>query len=158
MVKIYLETYIDAPIQRVFDLSRSIDAHIDAAGKTKEVPIGGVTSGLINLNETVTWSAVHFSVKQKLTVKIVEFESPHLFADQMIKGAFKSMYHKHKFLEHQEGTLMKDYFEFEAPLGFLGTIVEKLILKKYMTKFLLIRNEKLKSLAESDEWKEYLPN
>jgi len=157
MRKITLETKIRAPVERVFDLARSIDAHMDSASSTGETAISGKTSGLIDLGETVTWSAVHFGVRQRLTVEIVEFNRPHSFADKMVSGAFKSMFHRHEFEHSGNETLMKDHFEFEAPLGFLGVIAEKLILHNYMRRFLEVRNARLKALAEGNEWQEYLP-
>jgi hypothetical protein len=51
---------------------------------------------------------------------------------------------------------MKDHFEFEAPLGFVGALVEKLILFDYMRQFLEVRNARLKVLAEGNEWQQYL--
>ena len=156
MTKISLETRIKAPIGRVFDLSRSIDAHMDSASSTGETAIAGKTFGLIGLGETVTWSAVHFGVRQRLTVEIVTFNRPHSFADQMVSGAFKSMHHRHEFEASGDETLMKDHFEFEAPFGFVGALVEKLILFDYMRRFLEVRDARLKVLAEGNEWQQYL--
>tara|TARA_B100000674_G_C37408856_1_gene719740 strand:- start:11 stop:487 length:477 start_codon:yes stop_codon:yes gene_type:complete len=156
MVEIVLETRIRAPIERVFDLSRSIDAHLDSTSSTGERAIAGTTTGLIGLGENVTWSAVHFCIRQELTVEIVEFERPHLFADQMTDGAFKSMYHRHTFEACGDETIMRDHFAFEAPLGILGIIAEKLVLEWYMRRFLEIRNARLKVLAEGDEWLRFL--
>lgn len=51
---------------------------------------------------------------------------------------------------------MKDYFEFEAPLGVLGVLAEKLVLRKYMERFLTVRNETLKALAEGNQWRRFL--
>ncbi len=156
MVEIVFETRIRAPIERVFDLSRSIDAHLDSTSSTGERAIAGTTTGLIGLGQTVTWSAVHFCIRQKLTVEIVEFERPHLFADQMTDGAFKSMYHRHTFEAFGDETIMRDHFIFEAPLGILGIIAEKLVLEWYMRRFLEIRNARLKVLAEGDDWSRFL--
>ena len=158
MVVIELETRINAPIERVFDLSRSIDAHLDSTSATGERAVAGTTTGLIGLGETVTWSAVHFGVRQRLTVEIVEYDRPHTFADQMLNGAFKSMHHRHTFEEVDDGTLMRDCFTFEAPLGFLGTIAEKMVLASYMRRFLETRNARLKDLAEGDDWAQFLPD
>ena len=66
MPKINLTTTIDAPIERVFDLARSIDLHKLSTKKTNEEAVNGKTSGLIELGETVTWRAKHFNVYQKL--------------------------------------------------------------------------------------------
>ena len=156
MTEIILETRIRAPIERVFDLSCSIDAHIDAASSTGEQAIAGTTSGLIGMGETVTWSAVHFGIRQHLTVEIIEFDRPHAFADRMTSGAFKSMHHRHEFEATGDETVMRDQFTFEAPLGILGVIAERLVLESYMRRFLEERNARLKALAEGDGWKAFI--
>jgi ligand-binding SRPBCC domain-containing protein len=93
MPLIELETRIDAPIERVFDLARSIDAHMASTKGSSEKAVAGCTSGLIGDGETVTWEATHFGVKQRLSVRVTKFDRPHLFEDEMIRGAFASMSH-----------------------------------------------------------------
>ena len=156
MPLIKLETKIDAPVERVFDLARSIDLHKLSTKGTKEEAIAGRTSGLIELNETVTWSAKHFGLYQKLTVRVTEFNKPQLFADIMIKGTFKRMKHIHRFEKIETGTKMIDEFEYESPLRILGQIADSLFLKRYMTKFLKNKNEELKQVAEGNEWERIL--
>ncbi|MCW3110112.1 MAG: cell division protein [Segetibacter sp.] len=156
MAKIYLETFINAPIERVFDLARSIDLHKLSTKGTKEEAIGGRTTGLIELNETVTWRAKHLGIYQTLTVVVTQFDRPNLFADKMIKGAFASMEHIHKFGKINAGTNMTDIFEFTSPLGFFGRLAETIFLKAYMEKFLIAKNQELKSIAEGDKWKELI--
>jgi hypothetical protein len=51
---------------------------------------------------------------------------------------------------------MIDKFEFTSPLGFLGKLVDHLILKNYMTKFLQERNQVIMEFAETEKWKEVL--
>ena len=109
---IRLETYIKAPIERVFDLSRSIDLHKISTAQTKEEAIAGVTSGLIDLEEWVTWKAKHLGVTQKLTSKITAFEAPHYFADEQVKGAFKSFKHEHYFEEYRLRFYRALHYEF----------------------------------------------
>ena len=156
MATIHLETFIDAPIDRVFDLARSIDLHKLSTKGTKEEAIAGRTTGLINLNESVTWKAKHFGIYQKLTVVVTQFERPKMFVDKMINGAFSSMEHTHKFEVVGTQTKMIDIFLFNAPLGFLGRLAEMLFLKAYMTNFLVTKNKELKSVAESNKWQELL--
>jgi ligand-binding SRPBCC domain-containing protein len=71
---------------------------------TNEEAIAGKTSGLIELNESVTWKAKHFGFYQLLTSKITEFENPDYFVDEMV-GAFKWFKHKHSFTTHDDKTL-----------------------------------------------------
>ncbi len=152
MVKIELETLIEAPIERVFDLARSIDLHKSSTKKTNEEAVAGKTAGLIEFGETVTWRAKHFGLYQKLTVQVTAFDKPNVFEDRMIKGAFKHMRHVHRFSQLDSSTKMIDEFEFTSPFGLLGKLANQLFLKKYMTTFLIEKNLELKRVAESEDW------
>ncbi|MEZ4309048.1 MAG: hypothetical protein R3F14_13505 [Polyangiaceae bacterium] len=46
-----ITTLIAAPVERAFDLSRSIDLHTVSTAETGETAVAGVTSGLIGLGE-----------------------------------------------------------------------------------------------------------
>ncbi|MDN3692222.1 SRPBCC family protein [Chryseobacterium tructae] len=149
MSRIYLKTLINADIQIVFDLARNIDLHQQSTSRTHEKAIAGRTSGLIEEHETVTWRAKHLGVYQTLTTKIISMKKPDQFTDKMQKGAFKSLHHQHIFKRVGGKTLMIDVFDFESPLGIIGKIFNTLYLKSYLTKFLLERNQLIKTVAES---------
>ena len=156
MPVIELTTVIRARRERVFDLARSIDAHQHSTAATEERAVAGVTRGLIGLGDEVTWEARHFGVRQRLTVRVTAFDRPKHFQDIMISGAFKRMVHDHEFAEGPAGTVMRDRFEFESPLGILGRMANWLFLASYMRRFLVRRNVVLKQLAESTEGNRYL--
>jgi len=146
---IELKTIINSDIQTCFDLSRDIDFHKASLEHSNEKAIAGKTSGLIELHEWVTWEAKHLGVKQELTSKVTEFNSPYYFVDEMVSGAFKSFRHEHIFEQRDHQTIMIDKFFFESPLGIIGKIVNSIFLKRYMTKLLKTRNQALKLKAES---------
>jgi len=107
------------------------DLHSISTAKTNEIAIGGVTSGLINFGETVTWQATHFGIKQKLTSKITAFERPFHFRDEQQQGVFKLIYHDHYFETKNGIVIMKDVFKFQSPFGFIGKAFDKLILQYF---------------------------
>jgi ligand-binding SRPBCC domain-containing protein len=150
MPTIRLETYIEAPIERCFDLSLSVDLHRASMAHTRERPVAGVTSGVMKLGDTVTWEAVHFGVKQHLTSKITEEERPRRFVDEMVRGIFREIRHVHEFTPRPPGTLMVDVFTFRAPLGPLGRLAEALFLTRYMRDLLVARNRHIKQAAEAN--------
>lgn len=156
MPKIELTTPISAPIERVFDLSRCIEAHTASTSRTGEHAVCGVTSGLIGMGQEVTWRARHFGVWQNLTVRVTAFDRPRHFQDVMVRGAFRRFTHDHFFEPSGDGTLMRDVFDYESPLGPLGRLANGLFLEQYMRAFLVERNQVLKSVAESEDWQQYL--
>jgi len=145
---IILETNIKAPIELVFNLSRSIELHQESTSSTNERAIAGKTSGLMELNDRVTWRAKHLGVYQNLSVVISEMIKYSYFKDEMIKGAFKRFSHQHFFEQKGKVTVMKDVFDYSSPLGVLGKLADALFLKNYMTRFLKERNRVIKLNAE----------
>tara|TARA_R110002051_G_C8717025_1_gene496225 strand:+ start:62 stop:538 length:477 start_codon:yes stop_codon:yes gene_type:complete len=156
MPRIELRTEIKADKEIVFDLSRSIDLHKISTEHTNETAIAGKTSGLIGLNESVTWRAKHFGIYQKLTSRITEFDRPNYFTDEMVSGAFSEFKHEHHFADLNDGTLMTDFFDYKSPFGLLGKLADKIFLDRYMTDLLTERNRIVKEFAESDNWKQIL--
>lgn len=149
MVIVETEILIDAPIELCFDMARDIDVHTQTVWKhTKEKAVAGITSGKINHEDTVTFEARHFWIRQKLTSRITAYQAPYYFVDEMLKGAFKSLRHEHIFEEQNGKTLMKDRLTMVAPFGIIGWVTERLILKSYMKRFLMYRNQQLKLLIE----------
>ncbi len=156
MPTIHLTTFINAPVQRVFDLSRSINLHKKSQERTGEVAVAGTTSGLINLNETVTWQAKHLGKKRLLKIKISALDSPATFTDEMIEGDFKYMKHEHHFKQVENGTIMIELFYFETPYGMIGKILNRVYLTRYLRRLLEQRNRVIKDYAESNKWQHLL--
>lgn len=160
MVRLEELTTIDAPIERCFDLARSVEVHL--AGNVhfgeRAVAAGGVTSGLIGMAQRLTWRAKHFGIWQNLTSEITAMEPPTYFQDAMVQGAFRFMRHDHYFRSLPSGeTEMKDVFWFAAPWAVLGLLAETFVLRRYMRGLLHERNAVVKQIAESSEWQKYLP-
>jgi ligand-binding SRPBCC domain-containing protein len=68
------------------------------------------------------------------------------------------MEHHHHFEPSSGGTIMRDVFTYESPLGILGRIADFLFLERYMRSFLIERNRVIKATAESDAWNQYVRN
>jgi ligand-binding SRPBCC domain-containing protein len=156
---IQLITNIAAPPDRCFLLSLNIDLHKESASQTSERAIAGVTTGLIGLNETVTWQGRHFGFMLQHQTLISQYTHPTHFQDIMLRGMFHSFAHDHYFYLEPDGTtLMRDELRFAAPLWPLGLIAETLILKRYLTNFLTERNKLIKQVAEGPEevWTSYV--
>lgn len=149
MTAIYLTTKIKASKQIVFDASKNIDVHQKSASKSKEQAIAGVTSGLINYNETVTWRGRHFGFYFTHKSRITAMDLYDYFVDEMEEGKFKTFKHEHFFEEINGVTTMKDHLQYETPFGVFGKLFDFLFLKRHLTQFLLERNTVLKEISEN---------
>ena len=141
-------TVVKAPIDVVFDLSLSIDAHVESMSASGERAVAGVTVGIIGLGEQVTWRARHFGIPFRMTSKIVELDRPSYFVDEQVSGPFHKFRHEHHFEMDDGETTMIDRVSFTAPFGVLGRIAERIVLASYLPKLIEDRNRFLKTAAE----------
>lgn len=81
-------TVVRAPIERCFDLARSVEVHLAGNVHYGEAAVAaaGVTSGLVGLGQEVTWRAKHFYVWHTLTSRITAMDRPAYFQDAMTQN------------------------------------------------------------------------
>ncbi len=149
-------TPVSAPLERVFDLARSVDAHLASSDPTAERVVDGREAGLLEMGETITWEGVHFGIRQRLCVQIVSLQRPDFFRDTMTEGAFSTFTHAHYFQFENRVTVMRDVLDYEVPFGAAGKLFDRLLLSRHLRRFMESRNRFLKETAESDRWKHYL--
>lgn len=155
-MRIEISTEIAAPVERVFDLARSIDLHLAGSRDAGERAIAGRKTGLIELGESVTWSARHLGLRWEATSKIVAFDRPRSFVDEMTKGPFALFHHEHEFVATAKGTTMLDRLDVESPLGPLGRVATRLVVGPHLRGLLVERAADIRRAAESDGWRAYL--
>ena len=149
MERLELKTEIAAPPDVVFDLSRDIDFHVRSMSESNEKAIAGVTHGLIDLGQTVTWRARHFGIPFRMTSEISALDRPDSFTDRQVEGPFASFEHVHNFEPAADGTLMTDHISFQSPAGPIGRLVNRLFVARYLTALVEDRNRQIKLEAES---------
>lgn len=145
VAEIRIATELEAPVEVCFDLSRSIDLHLESMIASKERAVGGVTSGLICEGEEVTWEARHFGIVWRMTSRITEFEPPHRFVDELVRGPFASFRHEHVFDPHGSGSRMTDVVQFRTGWGPFADGPAGIYLRRLMA----ARNATIRTQAKS---------
>ncbi len=156
MPTIHLTTFIAAPSNVVFDLSRHIGLHKQSMSAYKEEAVAGTRFGLIEKDDTVTWQAKHLFKNRLLRVKVSEMRKSVMFMDEQLQGDFKMMKHEHYFKPCDNGTILIDLFHFESPYGLFGRWFNNLYLTKYLRRLLEQRNSTIKEYAETGKWRNLL--
>jgi ligand-binding SRPBCC domain-containing protein len=148
-VSFRVETRIGAPPAAVFDAARDIDLHVGSQERAGERAVGGVTSGLIGLDEEVSWRARHLGIPFSMTSRVTALEPPDRFVDEQVRGPFRSFWHEHTFRADGDATVMVDAVRFTAPVGPLGWAVERIVLGRYLERLIRDRAEYLRDAVSS---------
>lgn len=153
MPTVHITTLIHAPAERVFRLCRSATLYKMTMQDTDERIVTGRITGLLDLNETITWRGKHLGKYRVYTFKVTGMEAPTYYKYEMTKGDLKNMVHEQHFNGLDNGCIMIDMFSYDPPTGFVGKIYDRMYMKKYLQQLLLKRNKALKLYAESERWR-----
>lgn len=155
MATVELTTTVDAPRERVFDLARSVECHVETMAGHDEAAVDGVTTGLLEAGDRVTWRARHLGLPMELTAAVTAMDRPRHFRDEQVEGPFAELVHDHRFEAVGDGTRMRDTLRFRSPLGPLGRVVDAVVMERYLRRLLARRNRRLAAIAEGGEWERF---
>jgi ligand-binding SRPBCC domain-containing protein len=156
METLKLSTWIDAPMERCFLLSLSIDLQVASARSTRDEASTGSSDGPIGDAEAMTLQGRHFRARWGHT-SLIETLRPHsYYRDVMIAGAFRHFEHDHHFARMDDGTRMRDEIRYSTRWGTLGRLATKMFLRKRLKAMLIDRNAVIRRVAESQDWRRYL--
>jgi len=158
---------VAAPIERIFLLSTSLAIverelhmhpvaadYIDEHGEHRTTR----TTGLVLRGERVRWEGWQLGLRHYHVSLISPFEPYRFFSDRMVAGRFRTFEHDHAFTPTPTGARLDDEVRFALPFGPLGWLTSRLIMVPHIRGLLRRRFLMLKQIAESDEWREYLPH
>jgi ligand-binding SRPBCC domain-containing protein len=156
MPVIHLTTFIQAPVERVFDLSRHIDLQKESMKPYSEETLASTRLGLVEENDTITWKARHLGKSRIMKLRVTDMQKPLRFTDEQATGELRMLKHEHHFKACSNGTIMIDVFQFESRHGVVGHWMNRLLLNSYIKKILMKRNQFIKEYAEGNQWQTLL--
>ncbi len=146
---------IRAPLRRCFLLSTSV-AIVEKELRMR--PVAGRISGLVSGGDTITWRGWQFGLPQVHQSLITGFDPGRFFQDTMIAGRFASFQHDHAFADNGNGSVtLVDELRFTMPFGWPGWLVGRVLMVPHIRRLLRRRFKLIKRIAETEQWREYLP-
>ena len=147
-------THVNAPLDRCFLLGTSIKL---LSRTLRMHALERDQAGLLLPDDQLIWHGWKFGFPQMHETLITAYDRPHYFQDSMGRGRFKRYQHEHTFTEIDGQTLLHDKIRFSLPLGLAGDLVAKTVMVPYIAGLLHRHLQLLKRVAESEEWRRYLP-
>jgi ligand-binding SRPBCC domain-containing protein len=152
-----LTTRVNAPVERCFDLYRSVSLHVDSYQHAHEQAVGTITAGLVGPGDVAAFRMRAFGFPYRMSVKVVAYDRPRHFRDSQTEGFFLRADHDHHFAVEDGTTVVTDVFDYTPRFSWLGTLLDRLILARYVRWTIGQKNANVKRVAEGGEWKRYLP-
>src|SRR5690606_10955987 len=82
--------------------------------------------------------------------RITQVDCNKSFTDYQQKGPYKYWNHFHEFIPNDKGVLMRDTVDYELPLGVLGTVAHRVMVKKKLETIFNYRYSVLENLFNNN--------
>lgn len=80
-------------------------------------------------------------IKTNWVTEITYIKEKSYFVDEQRVGPYKMWHHEHHIEQTENGIKMRDIISYEPPLGFLGSIANKLFIKKKLNEIFDYRTQ-----------------
>ena len=87
-------------------------------------------------------------LKQKMTwvTEITHIKKKEYFVDEQRKGPYKMWHHEHKITPIKNGVLMTDLLTYQPPMGLIGTLANKFVIRKKLNEIFSHRKKVLEEI------------
>jgi uncharacterized protein len=148
-MKLCYETVIKAPVTDVFafynDVS-NLPRIMPPSLKTEIIDVQGNMRAGTRIEMLVR--RLFFSIYW--TIRIDEHVANRYFVDVQEKGPFVRFRHRHEFVPHAEGALLRDEIDFELPFSPFSLPVSKWLVKPKLDRIFAHRHAKTKKYLEKE--------
>lgn len=85
-------------------------------------------------------------IKTTWVTEITQVEDKAFFIDEQRVGPYKIWHHQHFLEATPTGTLMKDIVSYQPPMGFLGSMMNSLVIRKKLQEIFDYRTKALEEI------------
>ncbi len=85
-------------------------------------------------------------LKLNWLTEITHVDDGYYFVDEQRIGPYTIWHHQHKIEPHENGVLMTDIVTYKPPLGFIGNILNTLIIRRKLNEIFEYRTQKMNEL------------
>lgn len=154
MTTIRLTTWVNAPVERCFQLATSAAM---SSPVSESLPASGVRIGPLQIGDFIRWQMGLGKARLEYRSRIDVIRPCSYFREVMAaQGVFLYYEHDHHFARMDDGTRVRNEIRFTTRLGVLGRPLELTLFRTGLIQMLARRNARLKRIAESNEWQRYL--
>jgi ligand-binding SRPBCC domain-containing protein len=82
--------------------------------------------------------------------RIEEWQPGHSFVDRQVRGPYRLWHHRHEFVAHARGTLVRDTVHYSLPLGPLGALAHAAFVARDLATVFDYRRQQIDRLASAE--------
>jgi ligand-binding SRPBCC domain-containing protein len=82
--------------------------------------------------------------------RIEEWQPGRGFVDRQVRGPYRLWHHRHEFVAHERGTLVRDTVHYSLPLGALGALAHAAFVKRDLAAVFEYRRRQIDRLAAAE--------
>jgi hypothetical protein len=106
--------------------------------------IVGATDAPVRLGTRIRYRLRLNGIPLRWESVISAYEPGRMFADEQVRGPYRSWYHRHLFRPVEGGVEIEDLVDYELPLGVIGRLAHALIVRRQLRQIFDFRQERMR--------------
>lgn len=86
------------------------------------------------------------AIPMSWTTEITHVKKGEFFVDEQRQGPYKIWHHQHFFEEVSDGVLMKDIIHYQPPFGWLGDLMNVIVIRKKLSEIFDFRQQTISEI------------
>lgn len=127
------EQVIEKPIDEVFDFFKCPENLEKITPSSLGFQILTPKPIVMEKGRLIDYSIKIVGIPQRWTTLITDYDPPHKFVDEQLKGPYSLWHHTHEFESRGNATLIKDTVRYVIGMGILGEFAHTLFVRNQLT-------------------------
>lgn len=149
-MKFIKETVIKAAPEKVFAFHQLPDAIEKLIPPWENAKIVQKADISVIGSQAIIEQKIFGLIPSRWVAEHTKYEPPRMFEDVQISGPFAKWRHQHIVLPHEEGAILRDEIEYEAPLWIFGAFAAPFLVQPKLEKMFEYRHKVTKEYCESE--------
>ncbi len=149
-MKFIKETVIKAAPEKVFAFHQLPDAIEKLIPPWENAKIVQKADISVIGSQAIIEQKIFGLIPSRWVAEHTKYEPPRMFEDVQISGPFAKWRHQHIVLPHEEGAILRDEIEYEAPLWIFGAFAAPFLVQPKLEKMFEYRHKVTKDYCESE--------
>ena len=139
--KLQYTQVIDSDIDDVFDFFSNPENLSVITPRKLDFKILTPTPIIMKEGQLIDYTIKLLGFKVRWRTIITEYIPKKMFIDQQVKGPYSMWHHTHEFIEEGEFVKMVDTISYVVPFGILGSMINKIWVKRDLDKIFKYRGK-----------------
>jgi hypothetical protein len=143
---LHREQVVPLPLDRVFEFFSDPHNLLRITPQQLNLVVTNPERVEMRAGAEITYTIRWLGIPMRWRTLISAYDPPHSFVDEQLRGPYRKWHHTHTFHAQGDSTRIVDHVDYELPLGPLGALAHRILVRRQLEGIFAHRRERIAAL------------